>query len=346
MASLGGRSRQARWALESKEEAPEHILPTSQVVAAVSLENQGGSQSGPAVSTWPRYWPYRQTVRPGFSHGEGLTMGTLLQAGLPSRCHPHAGPTKPKVLVASHGSRYPGVCLRLHCLRTEQDVEPAQLWSAFSPYPSPDIPGPTSPWMCLWLLATTLLLPGIWGLCPVSTTSSPALLQDLASGKVSPPSGLPAIPATLQSLPDYCPSLRLVKRYGCPLVTYPFEQTPASPPANALAHSPSPKSWAPSAVHLQLPRTMHIHPTFHTSCIKPVIHSPLVPPVPPPSTPHPLAWSTMNQLTRFAAFLTVGVEAGAYSTWWTGRGTAQRNWIPRRQILDPSMIRDFPSQPS
>ena len=34
---------------------------------------------------------------------------------------------------ASHGSRYPGVCLHLYCLRTEQDVKPAQLWSASAP---------------------------------------------------------------------------------------------------------------------------------------------------------------------------------------------------------------------
>lgn len=57
----------------------------------------------------------------------------------------------------------------------------------------------------------------------------------------------------------------------------------------------------PSAVHLILPTSMRIHPTFHISQVNPVKTSPLGPPTNPP--PHPVAIShTLRNSTSGQTF--------------------------------------------
>ncbi|TWW69495.1 hypothetical protein D4764_18G0003010 [Takifugu flavidus] len=72
------------------------------------------------------------------------------------------------------------------------------------------------------------------------------------------------------------------------------------------------------------------HKSFHVSKVKPVAESDLV--------PAPVLW--MGGLpTQSGASWTSVTEDESSSSWSTGRGT--RSWVPRRFILDNSLLRDF-----
>ncbi|KAI2657384.1 Transposon Tf2-6 polyprotein [Labeo rohita] len=100
----------------------------------------------------------------------------------------------------------------------------------------------------------------------------------------------------------------------------------------------------PITYRLQLPPQYRIHPTFHVSLLKPC-HEPLLPSTEPgqEEEPPPLLVLEEGSIYSVNEILQSRRCGGRleYLVDWEGYGPEERSWVPRDDILDPTLISEF-----
>ena len=91
----------------------------------------------------------------------------------------------------------------------------------------------------------------------------------------------------------------------------------------------------PSALRLQLPPSLKVHPVFHVSQVKPVAISALSPHAPTPPPPRTLeSGDLVWEVSRILAIRRRG-WGFHYLVDWVGYGPEHRSWVPRSYFADP-----------
>ncbi|KAL0195066.1 hypothetical protein M9458_008638, partial [Cirrhinus mrigala] len=100
----------------------------------------------------------------------------------------------------------------------------------------------------------------------------------------------------------------------------------------------------PVTFKLQLPPQYRIHPTFHVSLLKP-FHPPLIPSTEPghEEEPPPLLLLEDGSIYSVKEILQSRRRGSQlqYLVDWEGYGPEERSWVPRADILDPTLLEDF-----
>ncbi|KAK3507869.1 hypothetical protein QTP70_002196 [Hemibagrus guttatus] len=100
----------------------------------------------------------------------------------------------------------------------------------------------------------------------------------------------------------------------------------------------------PVTYHLQLPPEYKIHPVFHVSLLKP--HHPSVFPSTEPGEAEepPLPLITDEGSAYLVRDILDSRRRGGrleYLVDWEGYGPEERSWVPRNDVLDPTLLEDF-----
>ena len=101
---------------------------------------------------------------------------------------------------------------------------------------------------------------------------------------------------------------------------------------------PISKVISPAAIHLRLPRSLRVHPTFHVSQVKPTKDSSIATKPPPPL--EAADGGPLYKVKRLLAVRNRG-RGKQFLVNWEGYGPEERQWIPQSYIDDPSLIQDF-----